>query len=88
MQVDWADPDIEGYVTELMKNRNLCVRNLPRNAPEFRIRDFFNSLSSGQVENILRTSGYVLITFLTPEAAKTVMEVGGAPLSFTGGWTD
>ena len=54
------------------------MRNLPRNVPEFQIRDFFNSLSSGQVENIVRTTGYVLITFLTPEAAKTVMEVGGA----------
>ena len=54
------------------------MRNLPRNVPEFQIRDFFNSLSSGQVENILRTAGYVLITFLSPEAAKTVMEVGGA----------
>ena len=78
VQVDWADPDIEGYVTELMNNRSVCVRNLPRNVPEFQIRDFFNSLSSGQVENILRTAGYVLITFITPEAAKTVMEVGGA----------
>ena len=78
MQVDWADPDIEGYVTELMNNRSVCVRNLPRNVPEFQVRDFFNSLSSGQVENIVRTTGYVLITFLTPEAAKTVMEVGGA----------
>ena len=78
MQVDWADPDIEGYVTELMNNRTVCVRNLPRNVPEFQVRDFFNSLSSGQVENIVRTTGYVLITFLTPEAAKTVMEVGGA----------
>ena len=66
MQVDWADPDIEGYVTELMNNRNVCVRNLPRNVPDFQIRGFFNSLSSGQVENVLRTSSYVLVTFLSP----------------------
>ena len=66
VQVDWADPDIEGYVTELMNNRNVCVRNLPRSVQDFQIRDFFNSLSSGQVENILRTSGYVLVTFLSP----------------------
>ena len=78
LQVDWADPDIEGYVTELMNNRDVCVRNLPRNVPDTQIRDFFNSLSSGLVENILRTPGYVRITFLTPEAAKTVMELGGA----------
>ena len=78
MQVDWADPDIEGYVTELMNNRNVCVRNLPRTVQDFQIRDFFNSLTSGQVENIIRTAGYVLITFLSPEAAKTVMEVGGS----------
>ena len=78
MQVDWADPDIEGYVTELMNNRKVCVRNLPRNVPDFQIRDFFNSLTSGQVENILRTAAYVLLTFLSPEAAKTVMEVGGS----------
>ena len=66
VQVDWADPDIEGYVTELMNNRSVCVRNLPRNVPEFQIRDFFNSLSSGQVEKTLRTSSYVLVTFLSP----------------------
>ena len=54
------------------------MRNLPRNVPDVQIRDFFNSLTSGQVENILRTAGYVLITFLSPEAAKTVMEVGGS----------
>ena len=61
-----------------MNNRNVCVRNLPRNVPEYQVRDFFNSLSSGQVENVLRTAGYVLLTFLTPDAAKTVMEMGGA----------
>ena len=66
MQVDWADPDIEGYVTELINNRNVCVRNLPRNVQDFQIRDFFNSLTSGQVENIIRTAGYVLVTFLSP----------------------
>ena len=66
VQVDWADPDIEGYVTELMNNRNVCVRNLPRTVQDFQIRDFFNSLSSGQVENIVRTAGYVLVTFLSP----------------------
>ena len=58
-----------------MNNRNVCVRNLPRNVPEYQVRDFFNSLSSGQVENVLRTAGYVLLTFLTPDAAKTVMEM-------------
>ena len=60
-----------------MNNRNVCVRNLPRNVPEYQVRDFFNSLSSGQVENVLRTAGYVLLTFLSPDAAKTVMEMGG-----------
>ena len=49
-----------------MNNRNVCVRNLPRNVQDFQIRDFFNSLTSCQVENILRTTGYVLITFLSP----------------------
>ena len=78
MQVDWADPDIESYVRELMNNRNICVRNLPRTVPEFQIRGFFNSLSSDQVESILRTAdGRVLVTFLSPEVAKSVMEVGG-----------
>ena len=76
--MDWADPDIEGYVTELMNNRNVCVKNLPRNIQEFQIRDFFNSLSAGQVENIVRTAGTVQVTFLSPEAAKTVMEFGGS----------
>ena len=61
-----------------MTNRKVCVRNLPRNVPDYQIRDFFNSLTSGQVENILRTAGYVLITFLSPEAAKTVMEMSGS----------
>ena len=40
LQVDWADPDIEGYVTELMNNRNVCVKYLPRNVQEYQIRDF------------------------------------------------
>ena len=71
VQVDWADPDIEGYVTELMNNRNVCVRNLPRTVQDFQIRDFFNSLTSGQVENILTTIAKVLITFLSPGKTTT-----------------
>ena len=79
MQVDWADPDIEGYVTELMNNRNLCVKNLPKGIQDQQLKDLFNEVSyaGGQVENIVRTkSNHVIVTFTSPEAAKTVMERG------------
>ena len=81
VQVDWADPDIEGYVTELMKNRNLCVKGLPRGTPDSDLRTFFNNLSGSryeeQVEGIGRTkSNQIIITFTSPEAARRVMERG------------
>jgi len=78
-QVDWADPDIEGYVTELMNNRNLCVRNLPKGIQDQQLRNFFNDLlqAGEQVENVVRTkANHVIVTFLSPEAAKSVMERG------------
>ena len=81
VQVDWADPDIEGYVTELMNNRKLCLKDLPRGFPDCELRKFFNKLAGShhgnQVENIARTkNNQVIVTFLSPEAAKTVMERG------------
>ena len=81
VQVDWADPDIEGYVTELMKNRNLCVKGLPRGIPDPAVRNFFNKLTGSthkeSVQSIARTqSNQVIITFTSPEVAKTVMERG------------
>ena len=81
VQVDWADPDIEGYVTELMKNRNLCVAGLPRGIPDPAVRNFFNKLTGSthkeSVQSIARTqSNQVIITFTSPEVAKTVMERG------------
>ena len=94
VQVDWADPDIEGYVTELMNNRNLCVKGLPRGIPDYAIRNFFNKLSGSShkepVQSIARTqSNQVIITFTSPEVAKTVMdrgeglEVGGGRLKIS-----
>ena len=77
--MDWADPDIEGYVTELMNNRNLCVRNLPNGVQDQQLRNLFNEMlfAGEQVENIVRTkSNHAIVTFTSPEAAKTVMERG------------
>ena len=84
VQVDWADPEIEGYVTELMSNRNLHVKNLPRGMSDRAIRNFFNGLTSGQhVESVVRRSAGVILTFLSPEAAQTAM-LQGAGLAVGG----
>ena len=84
VQVDWQDPEIEGYVTKSEDNRKLHVKNLPREMSDRAIRNFFNGLSSGQhVESVVRRSAGVILTFLSPEAAQTAM-LKGAGLAVEG----
>ena len=68
-----------------MNNRNLHVKNLPRGMSDRAVRNFFNGLSSGQhVESVVRTkTNGVILTFLSPEAAKTAM-LKGAGLAVEG----
>ena len=72
-QVEWADPDMDGVVTEPPK-RKLFLKHFPKFVPEQKLLSLFNSLCGGHVRNILLGPIYGVITFNIPEAAGLVME--------------
>merc|ERR1711884_220455 len=54
----------------------ICVRNVGVGVTEETVRHWFNILTEGQVDNVVMSSGSVLITFLSSAAAMTAMEKG------------
>ena len=79
-QVDWADPKDEVYqgkeVAGAGEEKIICVRNVGVGVTEETVRHWFNILTEGQVDNVVMSSGSVLITFLSSAAAMTAMEKG------------
>jgi len=73
-QVDWADPE-ENLLTGV-DNKVISVRGIVASVSEAEIKHWFNILTEGQVDNVVRSNEEVLITFLTPEAANHVMAIG------------
>jgi len=73
-QVDWADP--EEHVSSGVDNKVVSVRGIVDSVSEADVKHWFNILTEGQVDNVVRSNGEVLITFLTPEAANHVMANG------------
>ena len=73
-KVEWADPDIdmEGII---IHKKKLFVQSLVLpNIPEENIRRLFNSLSGGQVRDIVIGSRFGFVTFDSLQAAEEVME--------------
>ena len=79
-QVDWADPKDEVYqgkeAAGAGDEKIICVRNVGVGVTEETVRHWFNILTEGQVDNVVMSSGSVLITFLSSAAAMTAMEKG------------
>ena len=78
-QVDWADPKEEVYQGKEVAGAGekiICVRNVGVGVTEETVRHWFNILTEGQVDNVVMSSGSVLITFLSSAAAMTAMEKG------------
>jgi len=73
-QVDWADP--EENLSTGIDNKVVSVRGIVANVSEAEIKHWFNILTEGQVDNVVRSNEEILITFLTPEAANHVMAIG------------
>ena len=78
-QVDWADPKEEVYQGKEVAGAGekiICVRNVGVGVTEETVRHWFNILTEGQVDNVVMSSGSVLITFHSSAAAMTAMEKG------------
>ena len=77
-QVDWADPDMKDYLTNLERKKTISVRNLPHNITKHRISRAFNFLSGKKVENVVInfSSNSALVTFNSPKDAKSVLDEG------------
>jgi len=73
-QVDWADP--EENLSTGVDNKVISVRGIVASVSEAEIKHWFNILTEGQVDNVVRSNEEILITFLTPEAAYHVMAIG------------
>jgi len=73
-QVEWANP--EEQVSSGVDNKVVSVRGIVDSVSEADIKHWFNILTQGQVDNVVRSNGEILITFLTLEAANHVMANG------------
>jgi len=76
-QVDWADPEAEDYDQQQpvnnVQNKAICIKNVGPKVEETRVKQMFNIISGGCVDNVVKSADLVLITFLTQEAAMFVM---------------
>ena len=72
-QVDWADPDMEGVITEPPRKK-IFIKGFPPYLSEEAIRAYFNDLCQGRVQYVMTGPTYGFITFQTHHAANLVME--------------
>ena len=72
-QVDWADPEVEKMAND-SQGKVICVRNIPYSLTEHEIGEMFNSLSGGQVINVVRVRNTMLVSFVSQEGAMNAME--------------
>ena len=79
-QVDWADPEVEGFVRNLMTSNNdnkvVSVGNVGPDITEESVKHWFNMMTHGQVDNVVKSGSQFLITFHTAGAANMVMDQG------------
>ena len=81
-QVDWAEPDMKDYLTNLERKKTISVRNLPLSITKPRISRAFNFLSGKKVEKVVinfsSISASALVTFTSPKDAKAVVDQGSS----------
>ena len=79
-QVDWADPEAEDLEqqqsTNNGHNKAICIKNVGPHVEEAKVKMWFNIITGGLVDNVVKSTDHVLITFLTQDAAKFVMSQG------------
>ena len=79
-QVDWADPEAEDLEQQQSTNNDhnkaICIKNVGPHVEEAKVKMWFNIITGGLVDNVVKSTDHVLITFLTQDAAKFVMSQG------------
>merc|ERR1712112_160190 len=80
-QVDWAGPEAEDLeqqqiTTNVAHNKAICIKNVGHHVEEAKVKMWFNVITGGLVDNVVKSSDHVLITFLTQDAAEFVMSRG------------